>query len=171
MANAAANEISATTGKKEVGAESNNTSQKVVSQELTQQAIRGSKEFRNGIPKNPECTYEYQDLCKFFYHVTEKRNEICEALIRAQENLNIEEKEDGSNGLGDTGNNHSSIDEEEIHLIHLGRQVEQVQRLLRVEKAIREGKYKNICKKCGEPIPLKRLMFVPETKHCVRCAM
>ncbi|WP_243545037.1 TraR/DksA family transcriptional regulator [Pseudodesulfovibrio tunisiensis] len=46
-------------------------------------------------------------------------------------------------------------------------------RLLRLEEAVRRAEDDpdfGLCEDCGEPIPLARLMAMPETALCVHCA-
>jgi RNA polymerase-binding transcription factor DksA len=137
---------------------------------LTEQAVEHSKEFKNGIPKNPGCTLSYEDLCKFFYHVIDKKDEANEALTEIKNDLSVEGKSDGGNGLEDAGISHSSINNDGVNLLRLTHHLNQAGELAKIETSIMEGKYKNICLICKEPIPLLRMMFVPEAVHCANCA-
>ena len=45
-------------------------------------------------------------------------------------------------------------------------------RLMRLENALRriDTEEFGVCTECDEPIPIKRLMLLPESTRCVRCA-
>ncbi|SKA85303.1 transcriptional regulator, TraR/DksA family [Paucidesulfovibrio gracilis DSM 16080] len=45
-------------------------------------------------------------------------------------------------------------------------------RLLLLDRALRNADYPGFgeCVECGNPIPVKRLLLVPETEYCVHCA-
>ncbi|MFH5832572.1 TraR/DksA family transcriptional regulator [Halalkalibaculum sp. DA3122] len=62
-----------------------------------------------------------------------------------------------------------AINNKSINDAALREQKSRLQKLERALDKLEEGNYGN-CVKCGDPIPLGRLKFMPWTAKCVNCA-
>lgn len=62
-----------------------------------------------------------------------------------------------------------AINNKTINDAALREQKSRLQKLQRAQEKLDEGNYGN-CVKCGDPIPLGRLKFMPWTTKCVKCA-
>ncbi len=62
-----------------------------------------------------------------------------------------------------------AINNKAISEAALRKAEEKLQQLERMTQLVEEPGF-GLCKKCGEAIPVKRLILMPQTVFCVRCA-
>ena len=78
--------------------------------------------------------------------------------------LTLEERPDNGPGQGDPG-----ATRWEINLALLEQSRERVAELEQALSRAKQGNY-GVCRECGEPIHPDRLLVLPSTKLCIRCA-
>lgn len=106
---------------------------------------------------------------EFLKRLNFKRKEFEQALNRLKENQK-EYSEQFSGGLVKDESDHAQLEisvNSNYDLIERKtrelREIDrQIQRILRDEKI-------SVCEECGQPIPLERLLIVPEASLCIRC--
>ena len=62
-----------------------------------------------------------------------------------------------------------AIGERGVHQTALAAATERLQGLRSALQRIDEDEHYGLCERCDEPIPLARLMLVPESRYCVSC--
>lgn len=62
-----------------------------------------------------------------------------------------------------------AIGERGVHQTALAAATERRDALKHALQRIQEDEYFGLCERCDEPIPLARLMLMPESRYCVRC--
>lgn len=62
-----------------------------------------------------------------------------------------------------------AINSKSVAEANLGKAKQRLSRLSRALKRIDEDEDYGICQSCDRDIPIKRLLLVPESTHCVRC--
>ena len=70
--------------------------------------------------------------------------------------------------VGDSTDLAQDLTEESVSLGILATEEEELAQIEAALRRIEEGTY-GICEVCGEPIPLKRLRFLPYATKCVKC--
>ncbi|RLB43480.1 MAG: hypothetical protein DRH12_02915 [Deltaproteobacteria bacterium] len=106
---------------------------------------------------------------KFLEQLNKKRREFEEALQRLIEN----QRAYNGHLYGDQFTDESDHAQREISaasnyslIERKTRELKQIDRL--IQKVTQDENF-GICEECGEPIPAKRLLAVPETTLCVNC--
>lgn len=109
-------------------------------------------------------TLNSDDLQKILRSAEEKYEEIREILDFESDRVKLEQPSHSENGL-DTF--HIEVGapirarcaSQQALLEALGKAIEN----------IKSGSYSGICTGCHNPIPVQRLIAVPQTKHCMKC--
>lgn len=70
--------------------------------------------------------------------------------------------------IGDSTDIAQDLSEESVSLGILANEEEELDQIEAALNRIDEGTY-GMCEKCGEPIPVKRLSFLPYATKCVKC--
>ncbi len=106
---------------------------------------------------------------KFLAQLNKKRREFEQALQRLIEN----QRAYNGHLYGDQFTDESDHAQREISAASIyslierkTRELKQIDRL--IQKIVQDENF-GICEECGEPIPTKRLLAVPETTLCVNC--
>ena len=106
---------------------------------------------------------------KFLEKLNKKRREFEEALQRLIEN----QRAYNGHLHGDEFTDESDHAQREISAAStyslIERKTKELKQIDRLIQKITQDENFGICEECGEPIPIKRLLAVPETTLCVNC--
>ncbi|MEI6378058.1 MAG: hypothetical protein WCO55_00205 [Candidatus Falkowbacteria bacterium] len=122
----------------------------------------------NGIVVSNQWVYQKDDLHNIYRKVKAESAELLAVVNLSLDSLI--DKEDGSNGLEDSGISRGGSGTERANTAVYIRSTQRIAALRRVIEAIQDGQYTGICRKCGETIALARLYIVPESNCCQHCA-
>ena len=125
--------------------------------------------FLNFTPDQKIWAYSKVDLEKIYRKIKKSQQELSFVMEEAKDLLL--KKEDGSNGLEDSGISRGTTSDDTAHRIISERSFSYLQKLIKAEELIIDGLYSSVCKKCGNHISLERLLLIPETKFCHCCVM